>query len=140
MTPTELTEIGARLFTRPGASSSHGWQTRLARHFSVDGRTVRRWVAGDAPVPAGIERELRAMVAITPPPAGTTDADDRDDAMRDAIAPTLARIAADYSAAGWHEGEIVTAMLAYAVERMRAAVGDAPTRQTLAAVIRMLDD
>lgn len=42
----------------------HGerWQSGLARSLGVSGRQMRRWVAGDAPVPADLRERL--LVAI----------------------------------------------------------------------------
>lgn len=131
MTPDEFISIGSRLFTRPGASSSHGWQARAAAHFGVSDRTVRNWVSGCSDVPEGVAREMRAMVAIVPPPPGSSADEDRDDAMRDALDPALARVASEYVAAGWHEGEIVTAMLGFAIDTMCERAGAAATIETL---------
>lgn len=43
------------------ASLLHGerWQRPLARALSVDDRLVRRWAAGDRPIPAWVEERLR---------------------------------------------------------------------------------
>ena len=37
------------------------WQTALARDLGVSGRTMRRWVAGQFPVPVGVHAELRRL-------------------------------------------------------------------------------
>lgn len=39
------------------------WQTELARSAGVTDRTVRRWVAGTSPVPAGLYAELADAAA-----------------------------------------------------------------------------
>lgn len=140
MIAAEFIDLGSRLFTRPGASSHHGWQARAAAHFRVSDRTIRNWVSDRAPIPEGVARELRAMVAIIPPPRGSTDDDDRDDAMRDAIDPALSRVVSEYVRAGWHEAEALTAMLAYSTQELREKCGDAATRATLQAIIMMMDD
>ncbi len=38
-----------------------GWQSKLARAFKVNVRTVRRWAAGDSKVPTKIIDALRIM-------------------------------------------------------------------------------
>lgn len=57
MTPDDLDAIG-RL-----ALGSDRWQSELARRLGVNDRTMRRWAAGENPVPAGIEPELLALAA-----------------------------------------------------------------------------
>lgn len=37
-------------------------QMGAARLFSVDGRTVRKWVAGDAPIPGSVALCLNLMI------------------------------------------------------------------------------
>jgi DNA-binding transcriptional regulator YiaG len=37
-------------------------QMGAARLFSVDGRTVRKWVAGDAPIPGAVALCLNLMI------------------------------------------------------------------------------
>jgi hypothetical protein len=39
------------------------WQRPLARLFSINDRDVRRWVAGDRPIPAWVWLELEAAIA-----------------------------------------------------------------------------
>lgn len=55
MTPDTLARIGELLYGRM-------WQTELARRLNVSDRTVRRWRAGDWPVPARVPAELQALV------------------------------------------------------------------------------
>ena len=38
------------------------WQNELARDLDVSDRTMRRWVAGDSPIPDGVNIELLRMV------------------------------------------------------------------------------
>lgn len=38
------------------------WQTALARDLGVSGRTMRRWVAGQFPVPVGVRAELVTLL------------------------------------------------------------------------------
>ena len=77
---------------------------------------------------------------VTPPPAGSSTEDDRDEACCEALEPHLSRLRSRAVAAGWSEAEIVTAILALAVSEMRSRAGDKPTRETLAQAIMMLDD
>lgn len=51
MTREEFAEHGEAVFGR-------GWQSALARHFSINSRTVRKYVAGDLPVPDWLAAEL----------------------------------------------------------------------------------
>lgn len=37
------------------------WQSELARALEVSDRTVRRWAAGDASIPAGVWPEIRDL-------------------------------------------------------------------------------
>lgn len=37
------------------------WQSALARDLGVSDRTIRRWVAGQFPVPVGVHAELRRL-------------------------------------------------------------------------------
>lgn len=77
---------------------------------------------------------------IAPPPAGSSAEDDRDEACCDALEPHLLILRDRAVAAGWTDAEIVTAILALTISEMRARAGDAPTRNTLAQAIMMLDD
>lgn len=45
MTPERLREVGQALF------GQWGWQTKMAQALGKKPRTVRRWVAGNTPVP-----------------------------------------------------------------------------------------
>ncbi len=38
------------------------WQTPMARDLEVADRTVRRWVAGSSPVPAGLHTDLLRLI------------------------------------------------------------------------------
>lgn len=38
------------------------WQSPLARDLEVSDRTVRRWAAGDNPVPEEVERRIRTLL------------------------------------------------------------------------------
>ena len=52
MTPSELCEIGEKLF-------GPKWQSKLARAMPVNPRTVRRWLSGERGIhPAMAERVM----------------------------------------------------------------------------------
>lgn len=55
MTPDLLREIGEALY-------GSRWQSDLARALNVADRTMRRWAAGDFPVPDGAWQEMRALL------------------------------------------------------------------------------
>ncbi len=55
MTPELLTECGRTLYGQQ-------WQTALARDLGVGDRTIRRWVAGQFPVPVGVRAELVTLL------------------------------------------------------------------------------
>lgn len=56
MTPTELARLGKKLY-------GVRWQTALARTLQVNPRTVRRWAAGEWPVPEPVAIAVRALAA-----------------------------------------------------------------------------
>jgi hypothetical protein len=58
MTPIELKMRATHLY---GAAR---WQTALAQEMAVNSRTVRRWAAGDSPVPASVATCLRLMTFL----------------------------------------------------------------------------
>lgn len=118
----------------------YGYQTKAANHFNVSDRTVRRWCAGTSAVPQAIMDELRKFAEFTPPPNGTTEDDDRDDACYDAIEPELNQLAERAVAAGWSIAEVLTAILAITVSEMKHRAGDTATRKTLEAAILMMDE
>lgn len=55
MTPDELATAGRALY-------GERWQTSLAHDLHVSDRTMRRWLTGESPIPAGIVTELRAVL------------------------------------------------------------------------------
>ena len=55
MTPELLTECGQVLYGQQ-------WQSALARDLGVGDRTIRRWVAGQFPVPVGVRADLVTML------------------------------------------------------------------------------
>ena len=55
MTPDDLRNVGE-------AAYGPRWQRELARDLSIGDRLVRRWVAGDRPMPADLADRLDAVV------------------------------------------------------------------------------
>jgi hypothetical protein len=55
MTPDELATAGRALY-------GERWQTSLAHDLHVSDRTLRRWVTGEFPIPAGVVTELRSVL------------------------------------------------------------------------------
>lgn len=55
MTPDELAARGRALY-------GERWQTSLAQDLAVADRTMRRWLAGESPIPEGINSELRRVL------------------------------------------------------------------------------
>ena len=56
MKPDDLATAGRALY-------GDRWQTSLAHDLHVSDRTMRRWLAGDSPIPRQIENEVRAVLA-----------------------------------------------------------------------------
>ena len=55
MTPDQLAAAGRVLY-------GERWQTSLAADLDVTDRTMRRWLAGETPIPGGIEPDLRSAL------------------------------------------------------------------------------
>ena len=55
MTPALLSQAGEALY-------GPRWQSELARDLDIDDRTMRRWVAGDSPVPSGVTVDLLRLL------------------------------------------------------------------------------
>ena len=55
MTPDDIARIGRALY-------GERWQTSLAGDLHVADRTMRRWLAGESPVPDGVDTELRKLL------------------------------------------------------------------------------
>src|SRR5882757_2396591 len=55
MSPEELAKAGCALY-------GERWQTSLAQELKVADRTMRRWLAGESPIPSGVESELREVL------------------------------------------------------------------------------
>ena len=56
MTPAEFRKIGEQLY-------GPRWQTKLARAVPVNSRTVRRWLAGERRIHAGMAERIRGLLA-----------------------------------------------------------------------------
>ncbi len=130
MSPDELRASGEVIF-------GYGWQTRLSLHYGVAARTVRRWAAGTAPVPSAIAANIRELVALRPPDA-SHPADGRDDAAFVALEPQFDKLALQAMHVGWHEAEIVTAALNWAITHGRDGAGIAPMIELLRGAIKTL--
>ena len=55
ITVDQLTAIGTALYGQQ-------WQSALARDLGVADRTMRRWVAGESPIPTGIIADLHRLL------------------------------------------------------------------------------
>lgn len=55
MTPNLLRRVGEALF-------GERWQSSLARDLAVSDRTMRRWAAGDVPIPHAVAVDLVAVL------------------------------------------------------------------------------
>jgi hypothetical protein len=109
-----------------------GWgaQAQASRHFEVSDRTVRNWLSGKHSIPAGVMAELRAMVAIAPPPGSTSD-EDRDEACARAIEPALTELRDRAVAVGWHPAEVAASIMSLTVDEIRQHAGEDQAREVL---------
>jgi hypothetical protein len=57
MTPDDLTTSGLRLY-------GQRWQGPLAIALGVNGRTLRRWVSGQNPIPESVADDIATLIAI----------------------------------------------------------------------------
>jgi hypothetical protein len=55
ITPEDLAAAGRALY-------GERWQTSLAQDLHISDRTMRRWLAGDSPIPEHVESEVRAAL------------------------------------------------------------------------------
>lgn len=119
MTPTDLGNL---------ASSIWGpeWQTPLSRERGIAIRTVQRWAK------EGIPRATTALAILAylksrrvidiPMPEALEDAD-RDDEANVAMVPIVASIIDAGRAVGWHDAELLCALMAATVDRMVDGAG-----------------
>ena len=114
MNRAELERLGATIW-------GYGWKGTVANTFGIDRKTVRRWISSDR-VPDWAAIRLRAMAHIAPPPGSTSD-DDRDDACAEAIEGDLSRLMELALDAGWHRGEVLTAILSLVLTDIRTNAG-----------------
>jgi hypothetical protein len=56
MTPDDLAAAGRALY-------GERWQTSLAHDLHVSDRTLRRWLAGDSPIPEHVGSEVRTVLS-----------------------------------------------------------------------------
>lgn len=133
MTPSDLQSLAASVY---GAR----WQSQLGRDMGIALRTVQRWARDGIDKTAtaeGVRRflEERRIARIAAPPDGTTDADDRDDACRDAIEPAIQSVLAAAGDIGWHRAEAQAAALGSILDDMASCDGIPATIETLRGVI-----
>jgi hypothetical protein len=57
MTPAFLAAAGAALY-------GPRWQSELARSLGVSDRTMRRWLSGENPIPAGVWGDCCALLRV----------------------------------------------------------------------------
>lgn len=130
MSPDELRATGESLF-------GYGWQSRIALHFGVADRTVRRWVAGTAAIPSAIAMNLRDMMSMRPPSSAPAD-ETREMKAFYVMSPHLDALTTQAMRAGWHEAEVVSATLNWAISRGRGGAGIAPMIEVLRGAIKTL--
>jgi len=113
-------------------------QVGLGRLVGVDGRTVRRWIAGDAEVPGPVAAwlDLYEHFVHVPPPTGTADVDAE---ARAVLRPRLHRLAEAWIRAGRHEAELMAAILSITVDAMIDAAGAEAARETLREALAEID-
>jgi hypothetical protein len=58
------------------------WQSQLARALDVSDRTMRRWLAGDTPVPSGVAMDLMRLLTER-----AADVDEIIERLKEAGAP-----------------------------------------------------
>lgn len=116
------------------ATSVYGtrWQSQLAREMGIAVRTVQRWARNGIDKTAtaeGVRRflEERRIARIAAPPDGTTVDDDRNDACRDALEPSILSVFAAAKDIGWHHSEVMRAVLAIAIDDLARRV-DIPAK------------
>lgn len=143
MTTAELQRHAALLYGRdPDGHPKHGWQKWLASRLPgksgtpISRETIRLWMRADE-VPEWAASMIRAMASIAPPP-GSSSAEDRDDACREAIEPEMTRIRDLAISVGWHPAEVATAVLALTIDEIRDNAGDATAETLLTAALESI--
>lgn len=128
------------------ASAVYGarWQSRLSRDMSVALRTVQRWARDGIDRTATAEGarrflEERRVARVAAPPAGTTDAENRDDDCADALEPAVLATIAAAADVGWSDAEILAAILTIIVHEMRQRAGDHAATATLTEAIQTIN-
>lgn len=111
------------------------WQTALARERDIADRQVRRWAKdgiGKPSTATAIHAYLLSRRVIDLP--GPPDSDARDAAAQLAMPDLLGVIVDAGQAVGWHEAELLVAMMGAVVDRMIAGAGAPATVETLRGV------
>jgi hypothetical protein len=128
------------------ATAAYGtqWQSAFAREMQIALRTVQRWAADGIPkvaTAAGVRAFLteRARLKIAGPAAGADD-DARDDLAFAECEPVIAALIGAGQDAGFHEAEILAAILSITVGRMAGGAGIAATIEALKQAITGLKE
>ena len=137
MTASELASLATAAY---GAQ----WQSALAREMRIALRTVQRWAADGIPKDATASAVRvflvgRARIKVAKPAAGADD-DARDDLAFAECQPVIAALIGAGQDAGFHEAEILTAVLSITTGRMADGAGIPATVETLKQAIAGLKD
>lgn len=131
LSPDELAALATPVF-------GSEWQSALARARGVAIRTVQRWAKDGIHKPetaVAIRAYLLSRRVIDLPPPLSQDDEERDDAAH-LVAPVLLDTILDAGAAvGWHDAELLAAMLSAVVDRMIDGAGVPATVETLKAAM-----
>ena len=57
-----MTDHAATLRAAGSVLYGPAWQSELARHLGIADRTVRYWIAGERPIPAGVWGDIAALL------------------------------------------------------------------------------
>lgn len=130
LTPTDLASLATAVY-------GSQWQSPLSRDLPASLRQVQRWARDGVEKPTTAQAvraflEERRRVSMPPP---TTTGDDRDDEARDVLEPKLAALVSVAADAGWHEAELLAAMLSYAIDRMIDGAGAPAAAEVLKAAL-----
>ena len=127
MTPSELASLASVVY-------GPRWQSAFARDFATSLRTVQRWAGHGiekASTAESVRRflEERARFRINPPPDDGYA--DRDDDAYDEFRPRIEALVQSGIAAGWHPGEVVTAIMAAGIDTARMLSNNEVVIETL---------
>lgn len=106
-----------------------GWKTEAAAAIGVSRSTVSRWLEDDK-VPGWAAERIRAMAQLAPPP-GSMVSEDRDNECAQVMEGELSRLVDLAESAGWHRGEVVAAILSFAIDDNLRHAGKDPALEIL---------